>query len=206
MGNISMQERILDAALEVVAKYTINGTRMHLIAKEAELLTSNIQYYFRTKEALLLALNQKILSEFAEERKIMREQAPASFLDKLKIFFTQKKNIILNKRKQDNTHFDFWIQGLKHKTIGDYFYQSQDGWRKAIADTIAEYLPESDPQMRKYISLIMLSMMQGASLQYNIREGFFDLDVYFELCFKMVLAVLETQPSCTPSKTIPTDA
>ena len=41
--------KILDAAFEIVAKNKISGTRMHLIAKEAGVVQSNVHYYYPTK-------------------------------------------------------------------------------------------------------------------------------------------------------------
>jgi TetR/AcrR family transcriptional regulator len=43
------RQNILNAALKVIAKNKIAGTRMHLIAKEANVNKSMLHYYFDTK-------------------------------------------------------------------------------------------------------------------------------------------------------------
>ena len=67
--DMSTEDRILEAALYTVESHTISGTRMHLIAEEAQMVQSNVHYYYRTKEALLLALNKKVLDTCYNIRK-----------------------------------------------------------------------------------------------------------------------------------------
>ena len=43
------EERILNAALKVVNDVTISGTRMHLIAEKADMVQSNVHYYYKNK-------------------------------------------------------------------------------------------------------------------------------------------------------------
>lgn len=50
------EERILNAALKVVNDVTISGTRMHLIADKADMVQSNVHYYYKTKQDLLKRL------------------------------------------------------------------------------------------------------------------------------------------------------
>ena len=60
--------KILDAAFEIVAKNKISGTRMHLIAKKAGVVQSNVHYYYPTKNDLLIALLDRIQKRFTEKR------------------------------------------------------------------------------------------------------------------------------------------
>ena len=58
------EDKVLDAALQIVKEKTISGTRMHLIAEEANMVQSNVHYYFKTKNDLMIALQKKVLNEF----------------------------------------------------------------------------------------------------------------------------------------------
>lgn len=44
MDSRVIEEKILNAAFHVVDRYTISGTRMHLIAEEAKMVQSNLHY------------------------------------------------------------------------------------------------------------------------------------------------------------------
>ncbi|MEG0689301.1 MAG: helix-turn-helix domain-containing protein, partial [Hungatella sp.] len=63
------EERILEAALDVIEEKTISGTRMRLIADRAELFQSNIHYYYKSKQDLLLAVQKRVLKKCIDLRK-----------------------------------------------------------------------------------------------------------------------------------------
>ena len=63
------EERILNAALKVVNDVTISGTRMHLIAEKADMVQSNVHYYYKTKQELLKGLQEWILEASEQELK-----------------------------------------------------------------------------------------------------------------------------------------
>jgi TetR/AcrR family transcriptional regulator len=60
------RERILDAALEVFALYGLHGARIDRIAAAAGLSKPNLLYYFRTKEALYVAVLRRTLEMWLE--------------------------------------------------------------------------------------------------------------------------------------------
>ncbi|MEA2641300.1 MAG: hypothetical protein QOF51_2694, partial [Chloroflexota bacterium] len=64
------RERILVAAFRVVARDTISGTRMPVIAREANLSQGALHYYWESKENLLLNLLDWLLTAFREGRGI----------------------------------------------------------------------------------------------------------------------------------------
>ena len=57
------EEKILTAALKVINRETISGTRIHLIAKEADVAQSNVHYYYKTKQDLMDSLQERVLEE-----------------------------------------------------------------------------------------------------------------------------------------------
>jgi len=59
-------ERILDAALAVFARFGLRGARLEQIATAAGLSKTNLLYYFRSKEALYLAVLTRILDLWLE--------------------------------------------------------------------------------------------------------------------------------------------
>ena len=68
MDSRAVEEKILNAAFRVVDRHTISGTRMHLIAEEAKMVQSNLHYYFKTKQDLMLALLRYLQQNFSESR------------------------------------------------------------------------------------------------------------------------------------------
>ena len=62
------RERILFATFDVVARNTINGTRMPMIARQAGISQGLIHYHFQTKEKLLIAMCKWLFASLREYR------------------------------------------------------------------------------------------------------------------------------------------
>lgn len=57
------RRRMLDAAVNLFSQYSFAGTSLQMIADELGLTKAAIYYHFRTREQLLIALMQPILTE-----------------------------------------------------------------------------------------------------------------------------------------------
>jgi TetR/AcrR family transcriptional regulator len=186
-------KKILKAALEVVSKEKISGTRMHIIAKEANMSQANLHYHFSTKNDIMVALLNSIQDEFSKDRKNYIDTENKTFTENIQGFFEQKKDDILINKKMEYAQIDYWVQGTVNEEIRTIFQNTFNIWRKSINDILPEK-EELDKNTMKNLPFIMLSLMLGASLQYLIDEGKLDLDEYFEVAEKMILT------ACNESK------
>ena len=90
-----IEKRILNAAMEVVAREKISGTRMHMIAEEAHMSQANLHYHFSTKNAIMMALLDNIQEEFSNDRKSYINLEDKTVVRKYQRNFRTKKNDIL---------------------------------------------------------------------------------------------------------------
>jgi len=185
------EERILEAALKVVEDYTISGTRMHLIAKKAEMFPSNVHYYYRTKDELLLALQQKVLNKCLKLREDIRAHSKDTLESQLDVFFNQKKIFIMEYREFDYAEIDFWVQGRVNSNIKKGFADSFSGWRKEIRQVLGKYVPDMQEEGKVYLSAHIVSILEGATIQYLMDQNAFDLDKYFAVGKKMILKMID---------------
>lgn len=184
------ENRILDAALEVVNDYTISGTRMHLIAERAGMVQSNVHYYFKTKQDLLLALLMKMHREFMELRHNVVDCQAEGLQNKINGFFTQKRDLIRTKPEYDRAQLDYWCLGQSDAEINAMFADSYSDWREHACRVIKEWEPGLGDERVNLIASSMISLMMGASIQYLSNPDAFDLDSYFKLCLEMVMKTL----------------
>lgn len=180
----NVDKKILDAALEVVSKEKISGTRMHIIAKEANMSQANLHYHFSTKHDIMVALLESIQEEFSKGRSNYIDGKRKTLNENIKGFFEQKKDDILINKKIEFAQMDYWVQSTVNEEMGAIFKKTFNIWR----ENIKEVLPEDSD---KNLTYIMVSLMLGASLQYLIDEGKFSLDDYFKIAEKMVLSQCE---------------
>lgn len=185
------QERILNAALKVINAETISGTRMHLIAQKADVVQSNVHYYYKTKQDLLLALQERVLSQCYDIREQDKKQSEDTLESQLHIFFQQKKFLISKRSDYDFAELDFLIQGKNDEEIHDRFVESYERWRDDIREVIIRYCPGMDEETKEILPFIIVAMMQGASLQTLVEKNGFDVEVFFAKCEEMLLQYLK---------------
>ncbi|HAR85226.1 MULTISPECIES: TetR/AcrR family transcriptional regulator [unclassified Clostridium] len=183
-----VDKRILKAALEVVSKEKISGTRMHIIAKEANMSQANLHYHFSTKNDIMVALLNSIQEEFSKGRKNYIDTEAKTVTENIQGFFEQKKDDILINKKMEYAQIDYWVQGTVNEEIRTIFQNTFNIWRKSIEETFSKEEQEGiDDKTMRNIPFVMVSLMLGASLQYLIDEGKFDLDDYFQVAEEMIL-------------------
>ncbi len=183
-----VDKRILKAALEVVSKEKISGTRMHIIAKEANMSQANLHYHFSTKNDIMVALLNSIQEEFSKGRKNYIDTEAKTVTENIQGFFEQKKDDILINKKMEYAQIDYWVQGTVNEEIKTIFQNTFNIWRKSIEETFSKEEQEGiDDKTMRNIPFVMVSLMLGASLQYLIDEGKFDLDDYFQVAEEMIL-------------------
>lgn len=190
MNDISSKEpvkRVLNAALDVVNKDTISGTRMHLIAEQAGMVQSNVHYYYKTKNDLMLALQEYIFEECYEIRRIEKSCSKDDLESQLDVFINQKKKLILEKNKYDFAEIDFWVQSKSNRDIYLNFVESYEKWREEIRIILKTYCPSLDEKSLEILPYTLVSLLQGATIQYFISDTNFDIDTYFETCKHMML-------------------
>lgn len=181
--------KILDAAFEIVAQNKISGTRMHLIAKEAGVVQSNVHYYYPTKNDLMIALLDSIQERFTEKRMSSVDLEGKTFEENLQGLFYEKKDDIYNHKKIDYVQFDFWVQGTADPEIRSKFIDAFNIWRKNITEVLnqMEGYPECKSEQCAMLPYLIVSIMMGASMQYLMDEGKFNLDDYFAAAENMIL-------------------
>jgi len=183
-----ISKKILDAAIEVVAREKISGTRMHMIAKEANMSQANLHYYFPTKNDIMIALLNSIQEQFSNDRKNFIDLESKTVVENIRGFFEQKKNDILNNKKLDYAQFDYWVQGTVNEEIRAKFQNTFDIWRNGISEVLnkGEFKEGVDEKNKEMLPFIIVSLMLGASMQYLIDESKFELEGYFDIAEKII--------------------
>lgn len=185
------EEKILDAALEVVIEKTICGTRMHLIADRAGMVQSNLHYYYKTKNDLMLALQKKVLKRCLEIRERLKLDAKCNLEDQLEVFMKQKLEFIVKEEAYDYAEIDFWVQGHINEEIRTAFAASFEGWREEIGQILDKFEPDMPKQKREYLPYLVVSVLEGASIQYLIHKESFNVEEYFQFCKNIIMKTIK---------------
>ena len=199
MRDKESKQRILDAALSVVAKRSINGTRMQLIAQEADMSQANLHYHFATKERLLTALTHEVQDAYTRWRLDAVSACGNDLESQLRALFQNKKQQILEKPDYDRVEFDFWVTSQSDEAIRTVFRQDFQEWHAHMASVLRKCRPSLTEAQASLLARSMMSMMKGAAMQFLLEPNF-DLEQYFDLCFHQIMYTIRTYTSEEPVK------
>ena len=187
----STEDRILDAALDIIQEKTISGLRIRQVADKAHLFQSNIHYYYSSKKELLLAVQKKVLNRYREIRQqstIELKTSPQPALeDHLDVFIKQKLFTIIKEDKYDIAELDFWNQSRLDPDMHQEFCRSYENWRTEIRKIIEKYAPAMPSVKQNLLAGIAVSLLEGAAIQYLVDKQAFDLNFYFDYCKSILI-------------------
>jgi AcrR family transcriptional regulator len=185
------EEKILDATLRVIESHTISGTRISLIAKEADMLQSNVLYYYKTKEEILVAMQKRILDIFPKLREELRNNTEDTLESALEVFSKNEENLLKNFPEYNHAEMDFWVQSRTDEDTRTRFSQSYDLWRQEIRDVLVKYVPDLPDNLKEILPAQYVSMLEGFTIQYLIDENKIDMTEYFALSRQLILNMVK---------------
>ncbi|WP_027205431.1 TetR/AcrR family transcriptional regulator [Butyrivibrio fibrisolvens] len=185
------EEKILDATLRVIESHTISGTRISLIAKEADMLQSNVLYYYKTKEEILVAMQKRILDIFPKLREELRDNTEDTLESALEVFSKNEENLLKNFPEYNHAEMDFWVQSRTDEDTRERFSQSYDLWRQEIRDVLVKYVPNLPDNLKEILPAQYVSMLEGFTIQYLIDENKIDMTEYFALSRQLILNMVK---------------
>ncbi len=187
----STEDRILDAALDVIQEKTIGGLRIRQVAERAHVVQSNVHYYYISKKDLLLAVQKKVLSHYREIRQhssaLLKTSPSQSLEEHLDVFIKQKLYTIQKENKYDIAELDFWNQSRLEPDMHQEFCRSFESWRQEIRDMIVCFSPRMPLSKQNLLSGITVSLLEGAAVQFLADKQAFDLESYFEYCKEILI-------------------
>ncbi|QEN09291.1 TetR/AcrR family transcriptional regulator [Oceanispirochaeta crateris] len=187
----SSSEKIMQAALDVIAREKISGVRMRHISEEAQMSQGILHYYFHTKKELLSRLLDYILLMFRKERDSDFAKSDGSPSGKIHAFFQEKKRSILAK-KMEYIQFDFWVQGTTDPDLKEKIQKSYLNWRYNLYEVIQEGVRSGEfrADRAEAVPALIVSLLMGGSCQYLIDESAFELDQYLDQAEHLILEYL----------------
>ena len=180
MTSNESKRRILNAALNVVAKHSISGTRMHLIAQEAGMSSANLHYHFATKDELLADLIQQVQQFFVQQQNGAVASCEGTLEGHLRALFRNKIHQLTQSPDYDRVEFDYLI------TNQSLLQQGFAVWHGELIEMFRRFCPAMPGEQMSAAAHVLISMLKGAAMQYLLSPDF-DLDAYFEVCLSQVM-------------------
>lgn len=185
--DISTDKKIIQATLDVIEEKTISETRMRCIAEKADVYQSNLHYYYKSKKELLLEAQKEVASRCIELRENGMRNAKDDLESQLDVFLNQKLIFIKEEPKYDYAEIDFWIQSRIDQDFKEEFKRSFYAWRKELQTLIETYAINMNTEKKVLLASVIISLLEGATIQYLIDAEAFSVDQYFGYCKELIL-------------------
>jgi AcrR family transcriptional regulator len=185
------KERILAAAFSVVARDTISGTRMPVIAKEAGLSQGALHYYWESKENLLLHLLEWLLNAFREGRGITSGETvpPVAAGDPEAGVARQLalvRLLVTKEPEMTRVYYDFWVQAASRSgPLQESMRLELGRYRNAVKHAM---LPGATTEYDiEALAAVFLGMLEGPLLQLALDSSAFDHDEYLKVIERLMM-------------------
>lgn len=190
---LTTEEKIIQAALDVIEEKSISETRMRFIAEKADVYQSNLHYYYKSKKELLLAAQKKVAERCIELRASEKSLADDTLEGQLDVFIKQKLKFIKEEPRYDYAEIDFWIQSRFDQDFKEEFKRSFLGWRTELQNLLERYAPHVDKKKQILLASVIVSLLEGATIQYLIDADAFSVDAYFVYCKEIIMREITHQ-------------
>ncbi len=191
-GQLSTEDKIIQATLDVIEEKTISETRMRNIAEKADVFQSNLHYYYKSKRVLLLAAQKKVADRCIEIREEERSKAANTLEEQLDVFLKQKLIFITQEPKYDYAEIDFWIQSKIDEDFKAEFKRSFYGWRRELQDLIETFAKNIEAEKKVLLASVIISLLEGATIQYLVDAEAFSVNQYFDYCKQIIIREIKS--------------
>jgi TetR/AcrR family transcriptional repressor of bet genes len=133
---------ILRATIAVIAKHSLSGTTVQLVAEAAKVAPGTVILHFQKKDALLLAALEQIAAEFETARRAALEGAAGDPVKALEAIIEVSLDPKVSDPANVAVWYAFWGEAKARKLylerIGSYDTVSQDGLDRLFAEIIRQ--------------------------------------------------------------------
>lgn len=156
-------EQILRAAIDILIDEGFSGLTMRRIATRCGLKPGNLSYYFPTKEDLVRALLDAIITSYEVEFEIIISDSGATAEERLERLCNLILEDLLTK-KTTRIFPELWARSNHDPFISDRMHELYVRARAPLDVMIAELNPDLSEQDRKDLSLFISASMESLTI------------------------------------------
>jgi AcrR family transcriptional regulator len=178
---------IVKAAFDVIASNSISGTSTSKIASAAGVSKPLLHYHFKNKEEILERVLKGVLEKLLEIPLENANKELSSF-EEIKGIFKRYKETITSEPDLLVVFYDFWVRGARTPEIRKAIIRRFDAFRGYIAQLVTEGVSRGEfkPEKSHMIPPLMISFLEGASIQLITDPDAFNYDLYQYMALDMI--------------------
>ncbi len=162
--DLSPKERlILDAALALLIETGDAGLTMRKLAERAEMRLSNVQYYFKTRDDVLIAMVAGYFEECTENLKILAQQSNASTIrDRIRFLVQAVLVHGLEISDMSRAFREIWAISSRSDLIDECLMEYYRRFSKVVVDFAFE--GKTDAAFADRLTTLLVPYFEGYSI------------------------------------------
>jgi TetR/AcrR family fatty acid metabolism transcriptional regulator len=182
------RSQLTRAAYNVVSKKGYYNFTIRDISKESGLSTGLVHYYFKNKQDLMLNLIREMNKNLKKylNNGLSRSEDP---VEKLKIYITQAFELVKNEENYFYVVIDFFSQINRSERMRKANIRLIESYRDECARILQEGVEKGvfkDIDI-KYVTTVIISLIQGMIIQYVIDKNAFDYGEYAQRVIQQII-------------------
>lgn len=175
------REAILGAAFRVAARERLTGFTMRQVADEAGISKGLVFFYFASRDVLLLALLDWLLTTTIVAPAVAPPTRASPAAHMLAVLRRDIQRLPAQ-RERVELFFDFWVIGTRHPEIQQRIRNALAAYRRAYRP-LAQAVIDADPARFRGVSAeamaaIATGFVEGCALQAVMDPDRFDVDAF----------------------------
>jgi AcrR family transcriptional regulator len=174
--------QIIRAAYDVAALKGLDGLTVRLVATKARLSTGLVLFHFKSKDELVVALLDWLLSTTTVLQIGPEIRAITAPTERLLAVLRQEMDRLSREPGRIRLFFEFWVMGGRHTRIGTKMRAELARYREAFRPIAGEVL-EARPERFSHVTAdglagVAVSFIKGCAVQAMIDPEHFDIQEY----------------------------
>ncbi|WP_221567830.1 TetR/AcrR family transcriptional regulator [Alkalihalobacillus sp. TS-13] len=172
------RQRLIDAAYKVFARKGFNNASIKDIAREAEITPGLVHYYFKSKEELLISVQNSIQKSYQQQYagKEARELKLQETLEEI-------KSRVENDPDWYRWRYELFSLGLKDENLQEELALILENGRKSLSVPMKQHTEMTGKEDQ--LAAILLACFDGLALQ-KMADKDFDLDGAYQSLMEML--------------------
>ncbi|MGH9421780.1 MAG: TetR/AcrR family transcriptional regulator [Thermoanaerobaculia bacterium] len=173
------REQIVRAAHQIASRGGLRAVTIRDVARRAGISTGLVEFHFRTKQRVLLALLDHVLATTITLRVGPDLEMILDPLERLIALLRQEMARLSADPMHNRLFFEFWNEGMWNRAVRDRMKRELDRYRAAFRP-MAEAVIASDPVRfagitADSLAAVTVSFIKGCAVQSMVERGL-DID------------------------------
>ena len=196
------RDEIIQAATEIIATEGLHKLTLGRIERRVAMSRGQLTYYFPTKEAILLAVFDRMLGRMIEEA--MADAKEQRIPDDSSVAWEYLRTgltrmLITDHPKPKGSELGplvhtFMAQVQHREDYRQKLAEANAGWRNHISGDLQKSLPSDTPLPPTAIASVIMSLFQGLSGQLSVDPNAFDRHAVLQVCLQLLSPLMNRTP------------